>query len=249
MRLNGRVIVVTGSMDGIGAHYCARFVEEGAFVVLADSNQEAIENLAQRLNEGYQRLRAVAVHANLTAEDDTTRIAQITMENFDRIDVLINNVSAYSMVKFEDLSYEQWQQTVSANLNSAFLTIKAVLPYMKQQPAGKIINVSTNLVWIGLPQMAHYIAAKAGIIGLTRSLARELGEFNITVNTFAPGTIPPARVSERTRARFHAIIDAQALKRQLIVDDLIGPMIFLASSESDFITGQVLSVDGGLILH
>jgi 3-oxoacyl-[acyl-carrier protein] reductase len=236
-------------MDGIGAHYCARFVEEGAFVVLADSNQEAIENLAQRLNEGYQRLRAVAVHANLTAEDDTTRIAQITMENFDRIDVLVNNVSAYSMVKFEDLSYEQWQQTVSANLNSAFLTIKAVLPYMKQQPAGKIINVSTNLVWIGLPQMAHYIAAKAGIIGLTRSLARELGEFNITVNTFAPGTIPPARVSERTRARFHAIIDAQALKRQLIVDDLIGPMIFLASSESDFITGQVLSVDGGLILH
>lgn len=249
MRLKGRVIVVTGVMDSIGSHYCRRFVEEGASVVLADTDQEGIENLARQLNEGYQRLRALAVPTDLTAEDDTQRMAQVVMENFDRIDVLINNVSSYSMVKFEELSYKQWQQTMSVNLDSTFFTIKAVLPFMKQQPAAKIINVSSDLVWIGLPQMSHYVAAKAGIIGLTRSLARELGEFNITVNTLAPGTIPPARVSERTRARFHAIIDAQALKRQLMVEDLIGPMIFLASSESDFITGQVLTVDGGLTLH
>lgn len=251
MRLKDKVIIVTGGANGIGRRYCQRMAAEGARLLIADIDLDSARELEAELNGEAAARRAVAMRVDVTSEENTEAMAQTAVDAFGRIDVLVNNAGTYPHVEFEDITYEAWRKVITVNLDSMFLCSKAVLPPMKRQGGGKIINVATDLVWVGLPGMVHYIAAKSGVIGFTRSLARELGQYNITVNAMAPGAVIPQvdNLSATARQRVGSIVGHQALKRPLQAEDLVGPMVFLCSADADFISGQILSVDGGLTNH
>jgi NAD(P)-dependent dehydrogenase (short-subunit alcohol dehydrogenase family) len=251
MRLADKVIIVTGGANGLGSLYCERFVAEGARIAIADVDVEAGEKLADRLNASLDAPRALFFPVDVTSEGETRQLAEATIAAFGRIDVLVNNAGSYPHQDFDQITLADWNKVIAVNLTSVYLCASAVLPYMRRVGRGKIINVATNLVWIGLPSMVHYVTAKAGILGFTRSLAREMGPHGIIVNAVAPGAIMPDvdGLNERSRERVASIVGYQALRRSEEPGDLVGPMIFLASDDSDFITGQVLTVDGGLTNH
>ena len=250
MRLHNRVVIVTGGANGIGRVYATHLCAEGANVVIGDVDLANGEQAAAMLNDATRRDSATAVRVDVTSPDETAALAAVTLERFGRIDVLVNNAGTYPHVDFEQIDYAAWQKVIRVNLDSVFLCTKAVLPAMTAQGAGKIINVATNLVWVGLPGMVHYVSAKAGIIGFTRALAREVGGRGITVNAIAPGAVIPERISsEIAKARVAQIVDHQCVKRPQRPEDLAGTLLYLASHDSDFVSGQIFTVDGGLTNH
>jgi 3-oxoacyl-[acyl-carrier protein] reductase len=252
-RLRDRVIIVTGGAHGIGRAYCDGLAQEGARVVVADVDGDAAEALARALSKSGHG--ALAVCADVSEPEATEHIAQATMERFGRIDGLINNAAifqrpAMSRVPFEQIPVEEWDRLMAVNLRGIFLSCRAVVPAMKRQRQGKIINISSGTVFYGATLMAHYVTSKAGVIGLTRSLARELGEYNINVNAIAPGLIISSDEVDPTRdALNQQRLQARSLKRTEFPQDVVGTAVFLCSAESDFITGQTLVVDGGAQMH
>ena len=252
-RLQDRVIIVTGGAHGIGRAYCEGLAREGARVVVADLDPEGAEAVVKAL--GAEGKAALAVLADVSQPEATERMAQAAMERFGRIDGLINNAAlfqrpAMSRMPFDQIPIDEWDRLMAVNLRGVFLCCRAVVPYMKQQRSGKIVNISSGTVFNGSPLVAHYVASKAGVIGLTRSLARELGEYNINVNAVAPGlTMSMDEVSEARMAQNQQRVQARALKRTEVPQDLVGTAIFLCSPESDFMTGQTLVVDGGAQMH
>ena len=252
-RLLDRVIIVTGGAHGIAKVYCESLAQEGARVVVADIDGPGAEAVVQALGEGGKDVLAVQV--DVSKPDDTEQMAHAAIERFGRIDGLINNAAIYqrpalSRVPFEQIPLDEWDQLMAVNLRGIFLCCRAVVPYMKQQGSGKIINISSGTVFSGTPQMAHYVTSKAGVIGLTRSLARELGDHHINVNAVAPGlTVSMDEEDEDKTALHQQRAKARAFKRPEVPEDLTGTMLFLCSSDSDFITGQTLVVDGGAQLH
>jgi 3-oxoacyl-[acyl-carrier protein] reductase len=252
-RLQERVLIVTGGAHGIGRAYCEGLAREDARIVVADIDGAGAEAAVKALSAGGYE--ALAVETDVSQPEATERMARATMERFGRIDGLINNAAlfqrpAMSRVPFEQIPVEEWDRLMAVNLRGIFLCCRAVVPYMKQQRRGKIINISSGTVFYGAPLVAHYVTSKAGVIGLTRSLARELGEYNINVNAVAPGlTLSMDEASEARMAQNQQRLQARALKRTEVPQDLVGTIVFLCSSESDFMTGQTLVVDGGAQMH
>ncbi len=251
MRLRGKVTIITGAGQGIGAAFARRLAAEGAKVVVADTNQEGGQAVASSLiSKGYE---AMALKTDVSDEEDTRTMARDVLERYGRIDVLINNAAIFSTIKtkpVEDITVEEWDRLMGVNLRGVFLCSKAVIPHMKSQRKGKIINISSATVFMGKPYYIHYVTSKAGVIGFTRALARELGGFNINVNCITPGYTKTEIPRETTTAeQLTAIINHQCIKRIGDPQDLVGAMIFLASDESDFMSGQTVNVDGGDNLH
>jgi NAD(P)-dependent dehydrogenase (short-subunit alcohol dehydrogenase family) len=234
----------------LGRHYCQALADEGARIVIADVKYEDAYAFAEELNaDGKDRALACAV--DVTSPEDIEAMTQAAVEHFGTIDVLVNNAGVYPHRDFLDIDFAAWRSVMSVNLDSVFLTCSSIVPVMREHGGGKIINVATNLVWVGLSGMVHYIASKAGLVGFTRALAREVGTYGITVNALAPGAVPPARERMRpeSKASIDSVIDYQCIRRPEQPGDLASVVLFLASADSDFLSGQVITVDGGLAFH
>jgi 3-oxoacyl-[acyl-carrier protein] reductase len=249
MRLKDRVAIVTGGAQGIGKAYAAGFADEGAKLVIADIDLEAARATAETLKE--RGAEVLATGTDVSSAEDTQEMVRKTVERFDRVDILVNNAAVFgrvriSKVPFYELDFNEWDRVMAVNVKGSFLCSRAVFPYMKAQGRGKIINISSGQFYAAAITYAHYIASKGAVIGLTRALARELGEYNINVNCIAPGsTFSEDSTDGAAFERRQRAISSQALKRMEYPEDLVGTAIFLACSDSDFITGQTIMVNGG----
>jgi NAD(P)-dependent dehydrogenase (short-subunit alcohol dehydrogenase family) len=244
MRLTDKVIIVTGAARGLGLAYAGRFAREGAAVVLADIALPAGE--AAELTEANSR--ALFVRADVRCPEDSRRLAETTVSTFGRIDVLINNAALFTTLQrrpLEELSVREWEDVFAVNVIGTFACIQAVVPVMKAQKRGTIINVGSNAVHKGLPQLLHYVASKGAVHAMTRALARELGPFGITVNAVAPGYVLHKGTALSDGGRNEQVVALRALRRTETADDVVGTVVFLASDESGFLTGQTIVVDGG----
>jgi NAD(P)-dependent dehydrogenase (short-subunit alcohol dehydrogenase family) len=247
VRLEGRVAIVTGGARHIGAAYCRRLAQEGAAVVIADILDG--EPLAQELRS--KGGRALLLRVDVSNEEDTNRMALETVKAFGRIDILVNNAAIFINIQrhpFYEITAEEWDRVSAVNIKGPFLSAKAVFPKMKEQRSGKIINISSSTAYWGTPSFLHYVASKAALIGMTRSLAREVGEFGICVNAIAPGLVEHEGQTA-PKALTELQLKARSIKRLQTPEDLLGTLVFLGSSDSDFMTGQTIVVDGGSVFH
>jgi 3-oxoacyl-[acyl-carrier protein] reductase len=250
--LRARVVIITGGAVGIGRIYSEQLCAAGVRVVIADIKAEAGETLAARLRE--QGGEAISLTTDISNEAATRRLADAAIERFGRIDALINNASLMSSLprrSWLEIPAEEWDRVMAVDLRGLFLCCRAVAPHMKKQGKGKIINITSTRVFEGTPNRLHYTTAKAGVIGFTRALAREVGPDNIAVNVIAPGlTLSETQIATSTSGYLASGYDQQrAFARPQLPEDLVGAVMFLLSDASDFITGQTLVVDGGKFMH
>ncbi|MUG72380.1 SDR family NAD(P)-dependent oxidoreductase [Paenibacillus validus] len=248
MKLKGKVAIVTGGGQGIGRAFSMRLAQEGAKVIVADINKVNASHVEEEIKRGG--LEAKAVFVDVSNEQSTLDMANETVETYGKIDILVNNAAIFStikMKKMEEITGEEWDAMMNVNLKGVFLCSKAVVPVMKKQNSGRIINISSAAVYLGRTDYIHYVASKAGVLGFSGSLAREVGEYNITVNSITPGPtyteIPRETVNDDQKQR---MLNMQSLKRLQVPDDLAGTVVFLSSDDSSFITGQVFNIDGGM---
>jgi NAD(P)-dependent dehydrogenase (short-subunit alcohol dehydrogenase family) len=242
-----RVIVLTGAGGGIGAALASRFLLNSDTVIATDSSAESLRLLEKR-NAGGGQLATIV--ADVTVESEVVAVMGLARERAERIDVLINCAGYFPIQPFLEISVETWRRVLDINLTGVFLTIRHALPLMKGRGWGRIINFGSGTFFKGTPFQSHYIAAKAGVIGLSRSLATELGAENITVNVVTPGLTETEAVKRTMSAEFLAQRRVERpLKRAEVAEDLVGSVFFLASPDADFITGQIINVDGGSAMH
>ena len=253
MRLKDKITIITGAAHGIGKAYAKRFAEEGAHVVIADVDAAGGEATAKAiLDVGGS---AWARSTDVRSLPDLQGLTQETMDKFGRIDVLLNNAAIYVTQKLwkgpvEDLDLDEWDRVIEVNLKGVFLCSKAVIPIMKRQRSGKIINIASGTFFSGSGNMPHYTTVKGGVVALTRVMARQLGEWNINVNCMTPGsTMSEDAVTDDVLKRRENSVGKRAFKRVETPADIVGTALFLASSDSDFVTGQLLVVEGGGVMH
>jgi NAD(P)-dependent dehydrogenase (short-subunit alcohol dehydrogenase family) len=247
VRLEGRVAIVTGGARHIGAAYCRKLAEEGAAVVIADVLDG--DPVANEIRE--KGGKTIALKVDVSKEEDTNRMAAEAMKAFGRIDILVNNAAIFINIQrrpFFEITAEEWDRISAVNIKGPFLCTKAVFPQMKEQKYGKIINISSSTAYWGTPNFLHYVASKAALIGMTRSLAREVGEYGICVNAIAPGLVEHEG-QNAPKALTELQLKARSIKRLETPEDLMGTLVFLCSSDSDFMTGQTIVVDGGSVFH
>ena len=248
--LKDRVVIVTGGGHGIGKAYCLGFAQAGARVVAADIDGPAAEQVASEVG-GKTEGKSFPARVDVSDEESTKQMAKAVFERFGRIDILVNNAAIFATIPInrggiESLDPKEWDRLMAVNLKGLFFCVRAVLPAMRAQKSGKIINISSGTALSGSPGRIHYVTSKAGVIGFTRTLAREVGNDNIQVNAIAPGsTLSEENPSEEILRFRQTRVGDRALKRVQMPQDLVGAMLFLASPLSDFITGQTLCVDGG----
>ncbi len=250
-RHEGRTAVISGAASGIGQASAVRLAEEGARIVIADRNN-ADKTLQLIADAGGQ---ATAVSCDVTDPVSVAALKKEVEKDAGSCDILFNNAGVYPMQTFDEMSFEDWRRVLSVNLNSMFLMTKAFAGGMRRRKWGRIVNVASDTVRLVVPGFIHYIASKAGVIGLTRALATEFGEDGVTVNAVAPGqTRTPGTESRKeipggmSQEEFFVVYaNNQAIKRVQTVSDLVGVVSFLASDDAVFVTAQTIYVNGGLV--
>lgn len=242
-----RVVIITGAGQGIGRIFAHAFAAYGAVAVVADLNKDKADLVAQEIHAlGH---RALAVEVDIGNIDTLERMASKVFNECGRIDVLINNAGIFStldMRPFWEIPLDEWDRVMHVNITGAMLATRAVAPYMQRAKWGRVINISSASILMGRPNYTHYVTSKSALIGMTRAMARELGQDFITVNAILPGAtqteIPRKTVSPQQR---EAILARQCLPRSQTPQDLVAATIFLATEGSRFMTGQVMNIDGG----
>ena len=249
-RLEDRVAIVTGGASGLGKTFCLALAEQGAKLVVADiKDKEAQQTASEIQAKGGS---ALSIKVDVTSEEATLGMAQETLKQFGRIDILVNNAAmVYGITRkpFTEIPPAEWDKLMAVNLKGVFLCARAVFPQMKKQGKGKIINLTSETAFTGSRYMVHYVTSKGGIISFTRALAAEVGQYGIRANAVGPGFTDSESSRSLTDDITRYDVSLTPLRRLGVPEDLVGALVFLASDESDFITGQTLVVDGGRYMH
>ncbi len=250
-KLDGRVAIITGAAQGIGAAYARRFAEEGAKVVIADilDSTNVVNTIKQSGGD------AIGLTVDVSDKLQVREMVKTTIETYGKIDVMVPNAAMFAHLErrsFLEIDVDEWDALMAVNVRGVFLCCQAVVPEMKKQGYGKIVNIASSTVQMGVPWMLHYVSSKGAVDAMTRAMARELGDDGIRVNSIAPGLTMSEQVEARRddlQANVAMSMTARAFKRDELPDDLVGTAVFLASADSDFMTGQTIVVDGGLVTH
>ena len=251
MSNRGKTAIITGAGTGLGLAFAKRLAADRANVVLADI--DGAEAAAASLAQMGQSV--VGLRADVSSEASVSALVDSTLQRFGSIDILINNAAVsrtLALTRFEELSLAEWQHVLAVNTIGVFLCCRAVAPHMRARKRGRIINVASGTAFKGAPFLLHYVASKGSVISMTRALARELGNDNITVNAISPGyTLTEGNLANTAFMVAHreAAIASRALPRDAYPEDLVGAVSFLASDDAAFMTGQILAVDVGSVYH
>ena len=251
MNFENKVVLVTGAARGLGQEYARQFARRGANVVACDL-RSCDETLAVIEAEGAVGL---ALETDVTSADSTAAMAAAVADRFGGIDVLVNNAALYgslTFLPFDQLDEDEWDRTMNVNVKGIWQCCKAVVPLMKERGGGSIINISSLAATYGMPNGLHYTASKAAVIGITRGLAREVGRFDVRVNTVAPNVVNTEATGEVFGDKRDKVVEVtlsqQAIRKPLETDDIVGAVLFLAGDLSKLTTGQTIMVDGGTVM-
>ena len=249
-RLDGRVAIITGSAQGIGAAYAKALAAEGAKVAVTDilDTDNTVNIIKQAGGE------AIGINADVTDKAEVEALVAGTIEAFGKVDIMITNAALFGTLTqkpFMEIDEDEWDAVMRVNTRGVFTCVKAVIPEMRKNKYGKIVNIASGTVFKGTPNMLHYVSSKGAMVAFTRALAREVGDDNICVNALAPGLTMSEAVVNKPQWEAHKDRNTatRALKREEVPEDLVGAMIYLCSSDSDFMTGQTMLVDGGSAMH
>jgi NAD(P)-dependent dehydrogenase (short-subunit alcohol dehydrogenase family) len=246
--VEGRVVIITGAAQGIGRELARQFAAAGAVSVVADLNIDKAEAVVKEIQNAGGR--GLAAEVDVSDESSVSAMVDTVIEKLGRVDVLINNASIFATLEkapFDEIPVAQWERVLKVNITGTYLCVRAVAAHMRKAGFGRIINVSSDSVTRGTVNYLHYVTSKSAVIGMTNSLARELGGYGITVNCVRPGSVatevdrsvnPTVEVRERAAS-------LQCIPRGMVPTDLVGIMLFLATPASAFITGQTIACDGG----
>jgi 3-oxoacyl-[acyl-carrier protein] reductase len=254
MRLKGKVAIITGAARGMGRVFALRFAKEGAKLTVCDilDCKPVAEEIKAIGGE------VLALKTDVTSDKDTAEMAKKTFDRFGRVDILVNNAGIIGSIETKDfvkpvdkIVSADWDKFLAVNIKGVFLSSKAVIPYMKKQGGGKIVNMASTVAFTGLPQFIHYSASKGSVVTLTRGLATALGEFNINVNAVAPGLIMTEAMQASYSPEFYRemVATKQLIHKSVEPEDIANAVLFLASDEADKITGQTLAINAGEYLH
>ena len=249
MRLKNKVAIITGSTRGIGFAVADAFIKEGAKVAICGSRLENAENAIAKLKETYPKAKLLPIGVSVTDTDSIDQMVETVMKEWGRIDILVNNAGITNAKPTTEMTDEEFDSVIAIDLAGPFKCTRAVAKVMKEQKYGAIVNTSSMVGLYGSPCQASYASAKAGVIGLTKSCAKELGRFGIRVNAVAPGVVltdmVAASVDERMMAGLQQLTP---LGRAANPEELAPAYVYLASDDASFTTGAILSVDGGIVM-
>lgn len=247
--LEGRVAIISGAGQGLGRHFAKAYARVGAIPVITDLNESnALSTRDEVIAMGG---KALGLRADVTSEADWQTVVAKTLEEFGRVDILVNNAAYFSTIKkkpFTQVSPEEWNLAMDVNVKGCFFGARAVVEPMRKAGWGRIVNISSGVVSAAPPFYVHYPTSKAAVVGFTRAMAREISNDGVLVNAIMPGAIetevPRETVSEELKKR---IIASQSISRPQEPEDLVGPLLFFSSEACGFVTGQCMSVDGGSV--
>jgi pyridoxal 4-dehydrogenase len=238
-KLDNRVAVVTGAAQGIGKAIADKLAAEGATVVVADINGDGAERAAPEGGAGMQ--------VDVSKEDDVKRMVDETVSRFGKLDVLVNDAAIVPFTAWDEVTFEEWRRIMSVNLDGVFLTCHYAQRPMRDAGYGRIVNIASNVILAGTPNLAHYVASKGGVFAFTRALAREIGKYGVTVNAVAPGLTETEGVLASPHAEaFDFVQMLQCIPRRGVAADIAPAVAFLASDEAGWVTGQLVVADGGM---
>jgi NAD(P)-dependent dehydrogenase (short-subunit alcohol dehydrogenase family) len=245
--LDGKVAIVTGAAQGIGNAIAVGLATEGARIVVADLNRA--EDAARAFDDG------VGLTVDVADQEQVARMADEVVDRCGQIDILVNNAGLYAslaMRPFTEIPVDEWRQVMDVNVMSMFLTCRAVVPRMREQGGGRIVNISSGTPFRGVPFLLHYVTSKGAIVAFTRALAKELGKDDVLVNCVAPGFTLSEGVREQPEvvaALREVSVSARTLQRDQQPEDVVGAVVFLCGPGASFITGQTMVIDGGQYFH
>jgi NAD(P)-dependent dehydrogenase (short-subunit alcohol dehydrogenase family) len=238
-KLSDRVAIVTGAAQGIGKAIADKLAAEGATVVVADVNGEGAESAAPEGGRGMQ--------VDISSEESVQRMFAATLEGYGKLDILVNNAAIVPFKAWDEVDFAEWRRIMAVNLDGTFLACHYGQTPMREAGYGRIVNITSNVVLAGTPNLAHYVASKGGVFAFTRALAREIGKYGITVNSVAPGLTETEGVMASPHSEaFEFVQMLQCIPRRGLAADIAPAVAFLASEEAGWVTGQLLVADAGM---